>query len=380
MARDYLSGNAHRSNGAGAPAPTPMPMRNRLLLLTLACVLVAATLVVSLTMFAGTPTQADDGRLKVAVLGDSDSHHYADPHFPLQRGGAYHDAAWNWAEIWAMTRAHEVDLGPMVDSGHRRSVAAVMDRLTRPTRVPRKLDFAYNYTRSGLRCRSLLDAWPEQTRWLLTRLRQTPTAWRDGLVIIRIGVNDFGQRPDHRRFALTGYDEHARTLIEACLDAHRRTLAAIRAVSDVHVALIGIAHDYNRPTTYEDWPEVADVRRIADVLGRFDAGLRRLASTDARVAFIDDVGWFRARLGDRTDGTLRDRFELVPGMEIWNRLGDRPDHLVLADDHAGTVAGGLFLTHLINGLNAAFDWQLTALSDSEIAALVAPALHADSSK
>jgi hypothetical protein len=301
--------------------------------------------------------------LPVAVLGDSDSHSYHDSLNGVARGGANNAKTYNWLELWERLRPAEVDPGPFERAGDSRLMALMKEAAGVPTRTPPKLDFLYNYAWSGARCASLDAEWPEQARRFLTRLSAEPSRWADGLVIIRIGINDFGQGPQLRLWART--PEAASQPVESCLDAIGATVAEIRKRSRVHIALVGIDRDYNAP--FGVLP-AADIAAAEAPLARFDAGLAALAARDPRIVFVEDAVWFEERFGTRADGTLSDA-ATIAGFKVANAVGDGPGFLHTADGHAGTIASGLFLQHLVRRLNEKFAWRLSAPSDEEIVAL-----------
>lgn len=299
------------------------------------------------------------------MLGDSDSHSYHDELKSIDRGGAWRKTTFNWLTVWAQLRPEEIDPGEMKVFGDGRFLASVKAAFGKPSRVPAKRDFEYNYAFSGARCASLVEQWPQQVNWLGVRLKAAPEKWNDGLVVIRIGVNDFGQREHVRRWAEAAHADEAAQRISECISAISRSVDVIRAHSTARIALVGIAREYNAPDTYREWEDEADVARIAAVLETFDTGLRDIAAGDPRIAFVDDITWFMARYGDRARGDWRPTYTSA-GVTISNTWGDEPHNLVLSDDHAGTVAGGFFANHLIGSLNAAFDLKLTPLTEAEM--------------
>lgn len=301
--------------------------------------------------------------LPVAVLGDSDSHSYHDSVNGLARGGPNSERTFNWLEVWERLRPDEIDPGPFIRAGDSRLIAVLKESVGAPTRTPAKLDYLYDYAWSGARCPSLIDAWPEQAKRFLGRLAAEPARWADGLVVIRIGINDFAQGEHLRLWARA--PEAASAPVEACLDAIARTVAAIRAKSGVHIALVGVARDYDTPFAPLSAAEIA---RAEPPLARFDAGLEALAASDPRIVFIDDFSWFETRFGARARGTLAEA-TVVGGLALANASGDAADRLHTSDGHPGAVASGLFLQHFIRRLNDKFGWRLSIPSDEEIVAL-----------
>lgn len=321
---------------------------------------VALLLAVTLAAFAGT---ASANGVAVAVLGDSDSHSYRDSLNGLARGGENNAKTFNWLEIWERLRPDEVDPGPFARAGDSRWVAQLKAVVGVPTRTPAKLDYLYNYAWSGARCASLTEAWPDQARRFLDRLSAEPERWADGLVVIRIGINDFGQGEHLKVWARE--PEKASPLVDACIEEIAESVAAIRKKSTVHIALVGIARDYNTPFAALSPAEIASAEAP---LARFDDGLKALAARDLRIVFIDDNAWFEEKFGARVRGTLAES-TLVDGLAVTNAAGDGTQFLHTADGHPGAVASGLFLQHFIGRLNEKFGWRLSIPSDEEIVTL-----------
>jgi lysophospholipase L1-like esterase len=344
-----------------------------------------AAFVIAFGLFTGTflamkqsasdaPPGSAHGRLNVAIIGDSDSHSYRDSVNGVRRGGQFHEYSWNWVEIWDRLRSSEINLGPFIESGTRTRYAFLWSLFGMTTRTPRKLDFKHNYALSGLGCRSLQDEWPYQGKWLLDQLRAEPDAWRDGLVIIRIGVNDLGQRKHLLRWAITGADAKAHKKVNDCVTAIRSLVHSLRNMSSVHIAIVGIAHDYNYEDTFEIWQDVQSIRRISEVLTLYDDGLRSLAAEKSDIVFVDDTTWFRSRFGDRLTRDLQNDFLLAESVRIINKVGNNPQFITLADDHAGSVAGALFLSELVHVLNQEFVLSLTPIMEEDVLQLIMPAL------
>jgi hypothetical protein len=341
-------------NGLKDAAARPLIMR---MLTGIAACLAAAVLAVAPA--AGAPRP-------VAVIGDSDSHSYHDELNGIRRGGANNAATLNWLEVWARLAPDEIDPGPFGLAGESHALAYLRTAFGAPAQAPRKRDFLYNYAWSGARCASLSRAWPEQRRWLIARLKADRARWDEGLIVIRIGVNDFAQ-PAHLGLIARNVDAR-RAEIDACLADIEAAVAAIRRVSRASIALVGVAHDYDTPFAGPDIVPEEALARVNAALDRFDRALAALAAADPRIAFVDDVGWFRARFGGRMTGDLKPS-AAVAGVEVRNAPGDAPQFLHTADGHPGTIAAGLFLQSMIGILNEQLGWSLTAPTDAEIVAL-----------
>ena len=321
-----------------------------------------------------TPREPATG-VAVAVLGDSDSHAYHDPLNDVERGGEFADVTHQWTAIWAALRPDEIDLGARGDFGTRNSIAHLRYLLSLPAKSPRKRDFRHNFAISSTRCESLSRRWPYQTKWLRSLLKADPQRWADGLVFIRIGVNDFGQARHLDVWARTGLDASASRLVDGCLDDISNAVEEIREVSaTVNIALVGIAHDYNAPPSTEQWQTVPELARIDAVLDHFDAGLQALAAGDPHIAYLDDKRWVSRYWGGRdADGRPAYHPVFLGGTTpVTNTAGDAPSHRVLADGHAGTVANGLWLASVLSTLNERFGYRFSPIADAEIASLADP--------
>ncbi|MCG8312659.1 MAG: hypothetical protein MI976_05535 [Pseudomonadales bacterium] len=311
------------------------------------------------------------GRIPVAVLGDSDSHCYRDHFDKLARGGEYHSVTFNWTEIWQMLRANEIDQGEFGKWGTHFRIARVMHRLGCLARAPRKLDFKYNYALSGVRCESLLDSWPYQGRWLLRYLQRNPIAWHNGVVIIRIGINDFGQIHHLNNFEQSGLDKAIATKVDRCVAAIEAIMNAIlSACEGIKVVLVGIARDYYRADIMANLSN-QKLENIESVLSYFDKQLVFLSDASPRVMFVDDFAWwhryFQFKVGDARPN---DKTTLSDGFELYSAIGDAPHNVTLSDGHAGTVSNGLWLMHLVDSLRAQWGLNLTPIKDTELTRIV----------
>ncbi|MEQ1931827.1 MAG: hypothetical protein ABL957_15020 [Parvularculaceae bacterium] len=325
---------------------------------------IAILLCLAVLAGCGAP-EAPGGKLAVAVLGDSDSHAYHDSVNGVRRGGANNGKTFNWLEVWSALRPAEIDPGPLARAGDHRFVARLKGLVGVPARTPAKLDYLYDYAWSGARCASLTADWPEQARLLSTRLKAEPARWADGLVVIRIGVNDFGQAEHLHVWAQS--PEAAAPVVDRCLAVIADAVASIRKHSSAYVALVGVARDYNTPFADETVVADADVPAVEGALARFDAGLQAIAARHPRIAFIEDAG-FEARFGSRAHGRLVESVS-IGGLTLLNAAGDDAVYAHTADGHPGAVASGLFLQFFIARLNEAFGWRLSVPSDEEIVAL-----------
>lgn len=310
----------------------------------------------------------------VGVLGDSDSHGYRDT---VQlgrhgRGGGVDPPPLQWTEIWDRLRASEVSLGPRGQWGTSRRVARMRGWLGLSRRAPRKLDHQNNLAFSGARCSSLNGGHGEQVGALLDIMRRRPDAWERGVVVIRIGVNDFGQPDQLHRLLLTDQATGALHVIAHCVREIEVAVDRIhQAAPGVTIVLVGIFDNANWPKALERWRNPSELLVIEEGLDVFDDGLRRVAQQDRRVLFHDDRAWFRELWGSRdTQGNPDYSSVSVGSWSVSNTAGDGPENVVLADGHFGTLANGLWLNSLIRQIVRETSIHLTPIHSDELESLV----------
>lgn len=308
----------------------------------------------------------------IAVLGDSDSHSYRDSESNSKRGGEFHHVAFQWTEIWNSLRADEVNLGPVGVWGTRVKVARLRRMIGLESRPFKKNDFRYNYSASGARCSSLYDRYPFQATSLLDLMNLESGAFDDALVIIRIGINDFGQTEHLQAWSEDGMQGLGKVKVDYCIDQIQKAVSDILATSaTVMIALVDVSHDYNSSSFSADLFSKGDVENFLSVLNHFEQGLKGIA-TDSRVAYVDDVSSQRAHWGDRYRGNFR-RESFLGGINpIVNGNGDEPFHRTLMDGHASTINNGIWLQYAIHSLNGQLGVGLTSLLDAEIASIADP--------
>jgi len=318
--------------------------------------------------------QTGKGRIPIAVLGDSDSHIYRDTHLQVRRGGEFHNVTFQWTEILALLRAHEADLGQYGHWGTRGTVSRIRSKLGLDSRTPRKQDFQYNFAFSGATCNQLApDSYQHQSSELVKLMDKDPDYWRNGLVIIRIGINNFGQWPQLEKYAVGKPGTESLQFIDDCLHHITNAVELIRQNhSSVKIALTGIVDNSDLP--YQQETDDIGHSNINKVLDTFDEGLMELTSDDPNIIFIEDRQWFSKILGRwGSSGYVGERHLSLGGpTAITNTQGDHPKNIVLADRHAGTVFNGLWIRHVLKHINRLFGIGFTPLLDSEIADLVDP--------
>lgn len=293
-----------------------------------------------------------DSRVPIAVLGDSDSHSYRDKYVGPLRGGKYHDYTFNWIELWAKLSGDEISPGRWIVTGSPYRGERVKNALGIKNRSPQKLDYEFNYALSGLRCNSLLGSWPYQGEQLINELRSNPEFWAKGLVIIRIGINDFGNRDEILRWAKIGLNDKSSEIISNCVDSITKISDSISSQSpNTKIAILGMTRGYNFADECCQNLEKPEIENIEQVLSLFDNNLKKYASNLSNIAFIDDHFWFNNIFGSQELGNLKPKIDYVGSTELINSSGDHPKNMLLADHHTGTLYNGLWLIQLISELN-----------------------------
>jgi hypothetical protein len=312
----------------------------------------------------------------LAVLGDSDSAGYQDRvglTDPAARGGAHRALTLQWTEVLDRLRGDWLDLGPRVEVGEESALGAALSGLV--GRAPRahKHDNLYNFAQSGWGCASLLDGHRAQVPALLEQIAQAPSRWARGAVVIRIGVNDFGQRDSLQALALDPHQEALIARIDACVDAIRRSRATLHAAQpELLVVLVGVFDNTHWVPLQEQFGSREQLDNISLALDRFDAGLRRLADEHSRTVFFDDRAWFARHFGSRdAHGRPAYRDLRFGSAVVRNAQGDAPSHAVVADGHAGTGWNALWASALIELLAEALpEPALRPLGEDEIERLL----------
>ena len=298
--------------------------------------------------------------IPVAVLGDSDSHSYRDSYDNKSRGGEYHAYSYNWLELWARLSENEIYPGLWGVWGSHYRIARIKNMLMLKSRSPKKLDYEYNFALSGLKCRSLLDDWPYQGKWLLNELKSNPGYWANGLVIIKIGINDLGQNSDLIKWKKTGMDQKSSILVSNCINSIIKISDLILAESPgIRVAITGMVRGYNFMDEWNEKLNKHDIQNIESVLSEFDFRLKKYANNLTRVAYIDDHFWFNRIFGSQEFDNLKSKIEFIEGTELINASGDEPINMLMQDNHTGTLYNGLWITHLVNELNGQFGMSLS---------------------
>jgi hypothetical protein len=318
----------------------------------------------------------------IAILGDSDSHAFhdrlnLDPTLGA-RGGAFHGVTWQWSEWLAKIRPDTVDMGEWGRWGTGWQTAWVHDKLKLSGRSPAKLDNRYNFALSGAGCGVLEQGHKTATR-LVALMNREPLRWTRGTVVIRIGVNDFGQPEFLEALAHKAQDPAVQASIAACLRDIDSAVALIHAHHpQVSIVLVGIFNNAHWAKVTDRWQDPAALSRIQQGLNVFDQGLQAMVAHDpSRLAYFDDQAWFRQHWGERNAQGLPAYRTLVVGghFAVSNSSSDHPSHSVLADGHAGTIWNLLWAQSLIDLINRHFAAGIPPVDEPELSAVLARELN-----
>jgi hypothetical protein len=321
---------------------------------------------------------APSDAIPLAVLGDSSSHSYQDHvGFPMatnERGGAWRSHTLQWTEVLARLRGQELDLGPWVRWGRPGAVAWAREQLgLRGGRAPEKEDYLFNFANSGAACRNLMNGRFRQAPRLVALMDEAPGRWARGIVLIRIGLNDWGGLMD-----LQASDPAAAELRAATAYCAAELGAAVALIHASHpstrILLVGVGNEADDPANFDRWQSAAETTNIRAALDGFNAAIRRLAGSDPRLAYFDDHAWFQTHWGSRgADGKPDYRTVAIgPSLRVANTIGDDPRNALLADRHPGLVWNALWAQALVARLRSAFGLPLTPISDQELARFLEP--------
>ncbi|MFX1671483.1 SGNH/GDSL hydrolase family protein [Paraburkholderia sp. A2WS-5] len=320
------------------------------------------------------------GRIRFAVLGDSDSQSYHDTLMlgnPGDRGGPWRATTWQWTEVLDRLRGDQIDLGEWAVWGTGKYRAYFDEAFGFLARTPPKDDYRYNFAVSGATCNQLMGHPLREAIRLVDLMDTEPQAWRGGIVLIRIGVNDIGAHDVLDELSRDSTASRPRALTNACIDAIDEAVALIRRRHpDTYVVLVGVLS--NADANYDKWLSGREIANIDAGMDFFDNGLRKLAAAYRGVYFLDDRAWFRSLWGTR-DGQGRPLYKTVhlsPGWAITNTSGDDPHNALVSDGHAGVVWNTLWTQHLITSLDAAFGLHLKPITDAEVIGFLRPSFSA----
>lgn len=316
--------------------------------------------------------------IPLAVLGDSNSHSYQDrvafPPGASARGGVFRPRTFNWTEVLARLRPDELDSGPWLAWGSAGVLASGREALgLSGGRAPRKEDYLYNFANSGAVCSNLMGGRFRQAPRLVALMDKEPERWKRGVVVIRIGLNDWASLLDVQ--ARTPDAPQLAAVTRACVDPLRAAMTLIHASHPAtKILLVGIANEADGAAQRDQWVSAVERGNIQTALAGFNGALRTLAQDTPHTAFFDDEAWFRQRWGTR-GGDREPAFKTVTigkDFVVTNSNGDEPHNALLADDHAGLVFNALWAQSLVARLREAFGLPLTPIGDDELARFVLP--------
>jgi len=321
-------------------------------------------------------------RIPLGILGDSDSHSFHDSlafaAMPEARGGRYRASTFNWPEMLHKLRSDQIDLGPWGIWGNSRErYAVIREAFGLPARLPRKQDYRYNFAVSGATCDQLMHGRYRQASRLLAVMDQEPERWRNGVVLIRIGVNSFGNAKSLERLARDPHSPEVGATIRDCTASYQQAVELIRAHHpQTRFVLVGIFDNAQWAKLIDQWQSPTPLHNIFTGLQQFDSALRDLVATDpSHLAFFDDQAWFQKLWGSRDEnGKPAYTDVLIDGrFRVSNTVGDTPSNATLQDGHAGTAWNGLWAKSLVELLNDRFSLGLRPITEAEILQLIKPA-------
>ena len=313
------------------------------------------------------------GPVPMAVLGDSDSHSYQDgisfPPGSGDRGGPYRARTFSWPEVLVRLRPGVIDPGPWEVNGQNRLVAALGELADLPgARSPRKQDYRFNVATSGAGCESLTEGVHRQVQPLLQRMAQDKARWRQGVVVLRIGLINMTQPGVLDGLARDPAAPAQQRVVSNCLSHVARAVELIRAAfPQTHIVLVGVFNEANDPLNFDKWQSRTAIENIDRGLDRYDTGLRELAARTPHASFFDDRAWFRSVWGQRgPDGkpAYRD-LKIGDRLTVTLSVGNEPTHGLTGDDHWGLAANAKWAQAMSRHLASA-GLAVRPLEDAEV--------------
>lgn len=316
--------------------------------------------------------------IPMAVLGDSNSHSFQDriafPAGSPDRGGALRARTYNWTDALVRLRGKEIDSGPRVVWGTSGVVAAGREAMgLSGDRAPKKEDYLYNFANSGATCSNLMQGRFRQAPRLVALMDREPARWKRGVVVIRIGLNDWAGLLD-----LQARDPQApelATVTAHCVDQIQRAITLIHASHPAtRILVVGIANEADDAAYHDRFLSATESANITRALRAFNDGLQKLAESSPDTAYFDDDAWFVARWGAR-NAEGKPNYKTVTigdGFNVTNSAGDDPHNALLNDHHAGLVWNTLWAQSLVVRLRDAFQLPLTPISDDEVKQFLLP--------
>lgn len=313
-------------------------------------------------------------KLRLAVLGDSDSQGFQDsiwyPRGGRRRGGRNHDITFQWTEIIDRMRGEVFDLGEHGVWGGRQSLVRLLRRFGLQRRLPRKEDHQFNFAFAGAACRDLVSGEYAQVDALLQLVSAAPMDWRRAVVIIRIGIIDLGGSAQLVEMARDPDSPALCARIDQCVAHVRDGVARLLAAdAELRVGLVGILNNVDHPPQFSKFRSAECVVRINRALDRYDGALRALAAEHSQVAFFDDREWFRNQWGGRDAQGAPDYGVVKLGSHrVVHAMSDDPRSSVLADGHAGLAWNLLWAKAVVDWMIEEFDVRAQPLDMVELGA------------
>jgi hypothetical protein len=315
--------------------------------------------------------------IRLAVLGDSDSHSYQDRYsFPPgspARGGAYRVSTLQWTEVLIGLRLKSIDLGPWGEWGQRRPLAQMLDWLGMESRTPKKEDFLYNLAASGAGCNDLMSGIYRQAPRLADLMRPQPDAWRGAIIVIKMGINDIG---NYSMLKLMAQDPSSPVVRERSLNCANRieeTILFLRKIQPkIRFVLVSPFNDNDDPGNLAEWNSALEQANLKKGFMHLDNSLRTITTKNQSVHYMNDGEWFHMRWGSR-DANGKPNYQTVHiagVIDVTNTAGDEPTNAVLNDHHAGLVWNTLWAQALVNEINDAWMVGIPAITDGEAAEFI----------
>jgi lysophospholipase L1-like esterase len=309
---------------------------------------------------------------RLAILGDSDSHGYQDRVWFRAgtglRGGPGRAFTLQWTEALARLRGDQLDLGRVRRCGVRRPIARWAGRLGLGLRTPRKHDHEHNFAFSGAGCADLVEGSAAQVPALLRQMRSAAATWRDGVVVVRVGIVDLGSRSRLEQMAADPDSSAVRGVVDGCLEHVREAVARLRAAHPgVGLVLVGVLDNVDHPPQLPRFRDPDGLQNISRALDRYDDGLRALVDGDPRGAFFNDRAWFRGLWGGRdASGAPAYRSVSLGSYAVDHRAADDPLASVLSDGHAGLAWNLRWCQALARCLATDLGLPVRAIDDGEL--------------
>lgn len=332
----------------------------------------------------GEPRPSDPSKVLIGVLGDSDSSPYHDHVlFPAAEGwpgGAFHDITMQWSESLVRIRAPQVDMGEWAVWGVPRvlSMSRVRDALGFPWRAPQRETYQNDLAIWGARCEELNHGAWRQTQRLMDVMDEQPERWASGVVVIRIGINNFGRHAQLDALARNPDDPVVKGIMLGCVE---QIQASVKLIHERHprtrIVLVGIFNNAHWPPYLSRWQSALEQANLNRGLDHFDNALRSIAAADSRLAFFDDRAWFARHWGGRDLETGLPNYRTVNignVITVTNTAGDHPSNAALGNEHNGLVWNLLWSQELVQLMRTKFDVRIDTVTDDEVADYLRKAL------